>query len=94
MTNTLTFCQEAAVVDTLKTLIKSGLHISHYKDDLLTWQDKRQDQKLPLKNLQQQTIKALKERNFTIAEDKIQLTPHNRHHIPSDRNHPNLSQAS
>lgn len=42
-------------------------------DDILMWQNKHQDQKLTLGNFKQQTIKALKEKGFRIAEDKIQF---------------------
>lgn len=61
---------QEAVAHTLKCLIKSGLCVYHYTDDLLMWQDKQQDQKLALEHLKQQAIRALKEKGFRVAEDK------------------------
>ena len=55
--STLPSQYQEAVADSLKSLIKSGLHIYHHMDNQL-WQDKRQNQKLTLENLKQ-AIKAI-----------------------------------
>ena len=60
MVNSPTIFQEA-VAYLLKPLNKSGLQEYHYMDDLLIWQDKKQDQKLTLENFKQQAQRALTE---------------------------------
>lgn len=75
MANSPTIFQEA-VAHGLKLPIKSGLHIYHYINDLVMWQDKQRDQKITLDNLKKQAITTLQEKGFRVVEDPTTLSHH------------------